>query len=110
MFSPQRSDLSLVVITPKATVHRFAVVRVKVKRRVINALDLIVRRGVFPFPESKPKQSSGPGNPKVGDRKPGSEEPRILLRDQTIAGHQAWILPGMHSQAKVLGIASLTLI
>jgi len=110
MFSPQRSDLSIVVITPKATVHSFAVVRVRVKRRVINSLDLIVRRGAFPFPESKPKQSSGPGNPKVRDHKPGSEEPRILLRDQKIAGHQAWILPGMHSQLKALDIASLTLV
>ena len=42
MFSPQRSDLSLLVITPKATVHRFAVVRVRVKRGIVGALDLIV--------------------------------------------------------------------
>lgn len=102
--------MSLVVITPKATVHRFAVVRVRVKRRVINALDLIVRRGAFPFPENRPKQSGRLGNPKVGDRKPGSEEPRILLRDQTMAGHQAWVLSGMHSQLKALGIASLILV
>jgi len=42
MFSPQRSDPSLLVITPKATVHRFAVVRVRVKRGIVGALDLIV--------------------------------------------------------------------
>ena len=42
MLSPQRSDLSLMVITPKATMHRFTVVRVRVKRRIVVALDLIV--------------------------------------------------------------------
>ena len=98
------------MITPKATVHRFAVVRVRVKRRIINAFDLIVRRGVIPFPENKPRRRSKPGEPKVRDHKPDSEEPRALLHDPTLAGHQAWILPGMHPQAKVLDITSLTLI
>lgn len=102
--------MSIVVVTPKATVHRFAVVRVKVKRRIINALDLIVRRGVFPFPERKPEQPNRLEKLKVGDRKPDSEKPKILLHDPTLAGHQAWILPGTHSQAKVLDEAFITLI
>lgn len=92
----QRSDLSLIVVTPKATVHSSAVVRVRVKRRIVGALDLIIRRGVFPFPESKPNQSNESWKPKVEDRKPDPEGPRILLHDQTLAGPQAWILPGMH--------------
>jgi len=102
--------LSIVVVTPKATVHRFAIVRVKVKRRIINALDLIVRRGAFPSPERKPEQPSRLEKPKVGDRKLDSERPRILLHDPTLAGHQAWILPGMHLQAKALDGAFITLI
>jgi hypothetical protein len=91
-------------------VHRFAVVRVGVKRKIVNALDLIVRRGVLPSSEGKPKQPSRPGKPKVRDRKLDPEEPRILLHDPTLAGPQAWILPGMHPQIKVLGIEFLTLI
>ena len=39
IFSPQRSGLSLLVITPETTVHRFAVVRVTVKRRIVGALN-----------------------------------------------------------------------
>jgi len=92
----QRSDFSLVMIIPKATVHRFAVVRVRIKRRIVGALDLIIRRGVFPFPKSKPDQSNKSWKPRVEDRKPDPKGPRILLYDQTLADPQAWILPGMH--------------
>lgn len=88
----QRSDLSLIVIIPKATVHRFAVVRVRIKRRIVGALDLIVRRGASPFPETNPKQWES----KVKDKKLDLEGPRVLLHDPTLANHQAWILPGMH--------------
>ena len=110
MYSLQRSDLSLIMVTPKATVHRFAVARVRVRRRIVGALDLIVRRGAFPFPEGSPKQSNKPGKSNGKDRKPDSEKPRILFRDSTLAGHQAWILPGMHSRVKTLDITSLTLV
>ncbi|KAF9648316.1 hypothetical protein BDM02DRAFT_3187273 [Thelephora ganbajun] len=89
----ERSDLSLVVITPKATVHRFAVVRVRVKRRIVGALDLIVRRGVVPFPGSKPKQPNKRWESNIKGHKPDSEEPRVLLHDPTFANSRAWILP-----------------
>ena len=93
----QRSDLSLIVIIPKATVHRFAVVRVRIKRRIVGALDLIVRRGAFSFPESKLERPKKHGEPKVKDCKLDSEGPKILLHDSTNADVRAWILPGMHS-------------
>ena len=91
MFSLQLSDLSLLVIAPKVSVHRFAVVRVRVKRRIVGALDLIIRRGVCPFPESEP----GSKKPKAKDREPNPEVSRILLHDPTLADPRAWILPGM---------------
>lgn len=90
MFSPQRSDLSLMVIISKATVHRFAVVRVGIRRRIVNALDLIVRRGATPFPESKSKQRE----PEVKNSKPGSERPRTLLHNPSLADPKIWVLPG----------------
>jgi len=90
------------VITPKATVHRFAVVRVRVRRRVVGAVDLIVRRGVVPFSESIPKGSNKLEKSKGNNLKlEDSEEPKVLLHDSTLAGHQAWILPGMHSRVKL---------
>ncbi|KAF9781238.1 hypothetical protein BJ322DRAFT_1079903 [Thelephora terrestris] len=89
----ERSDLSLIVIIPKATVHRFAVVRVKIKRRVVGALDLIIRRGALPFPESEPTQLGRSRTPEVKDHKLDSEDPRVLLHNPTLADPQAWILP-----------------
>lgn len=97
MLHLQRSDLSLLVVTPKATVHRFAVVRVGVKRRIVHALDLIVRRGVRPFPESRPGQPTKPQKPNAKEREPDPGGPMILLHDPTLAGPQTWILPGMPS-------------
>ena len=97
ILSFQRSDLSLQVITPKATVHRFAVVRVRVRRRIVSTLDLIIRRGAYPFPESKPGQTNKIGIPKFEDRKPGPEGSRTLLRDSTLVDPQAWILSSMRS-------------
>lgn len=85
------------MITPKATVHRFAVVRVRVKRRIVGALDLIVRRGAFSFPESKLERTKKLREPEVKDRKLDSEGPKILLHDSTHADVRAWVLPGMHS-------------
>lgn len=90
MFSPQRLDLSVVMIVPKATVHRFAVVRVGIRRRIVKALDLIVRRGATPFPESKPEQQKS----EVKNNKPGPEGPKILLQNSTLALPQIWVLPG----------------
>lgn len=86
MLHPQRSDLSLKLITPKASVHRFAVVRVRVRRRVLSALDLIVRRGAAPPPRRQPKQPD----------KPDPEKPRILLQDPVLANHRSWVLPCMY--------------
>jgi len=89
----ERSDLSLVVITPKATVHRFAVVRVRVKRRILGALDLVVRRGAFPSPENKPEKTSKLEKPNDKDHKSDLEQSRVLLHDPALADSQVWILP-----------------
>ena len=97
MFSLQRSDLSLVVISPKATVHRFAVVRVRIKRRILGALDLIIRRGAFPYPKSELRQLSKPREFEVKDHRLDSGKPSVLLHHPTLGGPQAWILPGTHS-------------
>jgi len=83
-----------VVISPKATVHRFAVVRVRIKRRVLGALDLIVRRGAFPFPKSELRQLGKPQESEVKDHKLDSGKPSVLLHHPTLAGPQSWILPG----------------
>ena len=107
-FFLQQSKFSLLVIATKAAVHNFAVVRVRVKRRVVGALDLIVRRGAYSFPEGMSKQPSKVGKPDLKGRKPDSEEPGILLHDQTLANPQAWILPGMHSERTTLSTTSLT--
>lgn len=100
--SRKRSNLSLTVITPKATVHRFAVVRTRTKRRIAGALDLVVRRGAFPLPEDRSKQSNKLSVPEVKNHKLGSRKPRILLHNKTLANPKAWILPGMHSWRKGL--------
>ena len=86
--------------------HRFAVVRVRVKRRVVGALDLIVRRGAYPFPETEPRRPSKIGKPKVKDRKPDPEGPKILLYDPTLADPKTWILSSMHSQPTMLDVTS----
>jgi len=85
----KRSDLSLLTVIPKATVHRFAVVRGTVRRRIVNALDLIIRRGAAPFPESEPQQRK----PEAKNNKLGSEGPKILLHNPTLADPQIWVLP-----------------
>ena len=110
MFPLQRSDLSLRMITPKATVHRFAVVRTRVRRRIVGAFDLIVRRGVYPFPESKPRQPNKHGKPKVEDHGTNPEGPRILLHDPTLADIQTWVLPSTHSWPQIPDLSSLTFI
>lgn len=77
--------------------HRFAVVRVGVRRRIVNALDLIVRRGAAPFPENEPKQ----GKPEAKNHKPGSEGPKVLLHNPTLADPQIWVLPGTCPRIKL---------
>ena len=107
-FPLQRSDLWLRVITPKATVHRFAVVHVRVRRRIFGAFDLIVHRDALPFPESEPRQPGNLWKPNAKDRDPDPGGPRILLRDPTPADRPTWTLPGTHSPLTVLDIVSLT--
>ena len=108
ILSPQSSGLSLVVITSKATVHRFAVVRVRTRRRIIGALDLIIRRGVFPFPETRKHLRDEPPKAAVKDHKSNSEEHRILLCDSALADPKEWILPGAYFWWIVLGVIALT--
>ena len=76
--------------------HRFAVVRTGIKRKIAGALDLIVRRGALPVPEDEPKQPGEQSEPEVKDHKLGSKKPRILLHNPALADPKTWILPGMH--------------
>ena len=93
---PKQSDFSPLVVTPIISVHRFAVVRSTIRRRIIAAFDLIIRRGASPFPEVEPERPARRSEPKVKDEKPGSEKSRILIYDPALADPKAWILPGMH--------------
>jgi hypothetical protein len=97
MLSPKLSDSSLSVITSKVAIHRFAVVRIRIRRRIVGALDLIVRRGAFPFPEDEPKKLGERSKPQVKNPKLDSETPKILLHDPAPANSKSWILPGIHS-------------
>jgi hypothetical protein len=80
-----------VVITSRAAVHRFSVVRNGIKRRITGALNLIVRRGAFPSSKDEPKQLGEPSGSEVKTHKR-----RILLHDPALAELETWILSGMH--------------
>ena len=91
MFRFKRYDLSLMMFASKVGVHRSAVVRVRIKRRIASALQLISRRGAFPFPESGREQGAKDRGP-VGP----SKKERALHYDPSLADVQAWFLAGAH--------------
>jgi hypothetical protein len=99
MPSPKRSDFSVVVILSKVYVHRFAVVRVRIKRRIIGALDLIIRRGAFAT-EGEREQKDKPPEPKVMDLNPDSKMRKIISYHPALANHKYWIRPSMYSCRK----------
>lgn len=91
----KRVNFTLLVVATKAAVHRSSAVRIRIKRRIAGALDLIVRRGAFPSPVNEEKQLDKLPRPKVEDHKTSPKKSSILLHDPALADPKAWIIPGV---------------
>lgn len=95
--SPQRFTLSLALIASKSAVHRFDVVRGRIKTKIAAALDLILRRGTFTFPKGYPAQPGQPSEPQVKDNELSPKISTKLLHHPVPVDLKAWVLPGMRS-------------